>query len=98
MSAVICKSARQFHDERFTVGSHPRSEAYKAGCLAGLQRFLGEPNEEQPHPPGTAEADAWWSGHEGARVILQSHAESDPDLNERLEEVRAARVAKEEER
>ncbi len=47
-----------FHPHR-----EPRSEAYRAGCLAALRYRLGEVEHiECPYPAGTAEADAFHAG------------------------------------
>ncbi len=55
----------------------PRSDAYKAGCLAALRFRLGEVEHvECPYRPGTAEADAFHAGaDEGHRRARQAMAE-----------------------
>jgi hypothetical protein len=48
----------------FSTPRTPRSPEYKAGALALLRFKCGQAErcEACPHPPGTAAADAWFSG------------------------------------
>lgn len=50
--------------QAFSTPRTPRSPEYKAGALALLRFRCGQVTtcEECPHVPGTASADAWFSG------------------------------------
>lgn len=58
----------------FNVPRDPRSQEYKAGALALLRFKCGKADSlDCPHPPGTAAADAWFSGlSEGHAILRQS--------------------------
>ena len=58
-------TAQELLDEAFAGPRDPRSDAYKAGCLAVLRYRLGEIEKADfycPFRPGTAESDAWFAG------------------------------------
>ena len=55
------KTAREIYDE--AVKSTPRSEEWKAGALAGLQRRESQQVRKfSPYKLGTAQDDAWRAG------------------------------------
>lgn len=58
------EQAAQIFDHRFSPGTTPRSNAYKAGFREKLKRivFPIAPRVSNPHKPGTADFDAWESG------------------------------------
>lgn len=56
----------------FNVPRDPRSTEYKAGVLALLRLKCGKADSlECPHTPGTAAADAWFSGLSEGHAILR---------------------------
>ena len=63
--------AAAFHPHR-----EPRSEAYRQGCLAALRYRLGEAGHVIcPYRPGTAEADAFFSGAQEGHAIARKAVE-----------------------
>jgi len=55
----------------------PRSEAYKAGCLAAIRRRLESASVACPYAEGTAEADAFFAGvEEGYDFVRHAIAEA----------------------
>lgn len=55
----------------------PRSDAYKAGVRAILAMRIERKSVEMPYDVGTADADAYFSGHAEGHAILDA-------LDERL--------------
>jgi len=55
--------AYRLHREAFPAPRDPRSTEYKEGVLAALEfRLVSTDKPRCPYPPGTASADAWFSG------------------------------------
>lgn len=64
-------TAQQLFDEAFDRVRDPRSDAYKAGCLAFLRYRQGEMDRADFYCPfeiGTAESDAWFAGCEEGKL------------------------------
>jgi len=71
------KTAQELHTEAFHPHRDARSAEYKAGALYILRLRCRE-IEKQPHPfkPGTASADAWYSGCEEGHAIYRRATEA----------------------
>lgn len=58
----------------FSPGRDKRSPEYMAGCHAALTRWLtAGPATHNPHPAGSAAADAWWAGWDEGREASNTH-------------------------
>ncbi len=71
-------NAGELFTATFATPRDPRSEAYKAGALAGMEFILGERSTLKnacPYRLGSAEADAWLSGIEEGKARAQEHNE-----------------------
>ena len=63
MKTTSQKTAKQMFNAAFHPHRDARSSEYKAGALYILQLRCGEiAKQPQPYAPGTAQADAWYSG------------------------------------
>lgn len=63
--SVVQLFTKAFHSQR-----DPRSDEYKAGCLAALRYRAGEADSMTcPYPAGTARADAWYAGTDEGHAI-----------------------------
>lgn len=67
----------QLFNAAFDKPRDPRSAEYKAGALAALEfRVMGLP-VPCPHSPGTAQADAFFSGLDEGHAIWRRHVEAE---------------------
>jgi hypothetical protein len=58
--------------DRFSVGTTPRSQAYRRGFEAKLRRLLeGSCLPGDVYQPGTPEADAYWAGCDHAAEYVE---------------------------
>ena len=72
-------TATSLFEAAFHPHRDPRSDAYKAGVLAALRFRLNEAERVHcPYPPGTAEADAFFSGvQEGHALAREEEVRND---------------------
>lgn len=69
--------------DRFRDGTTPRSPEYRRGFEDMLKRKIeGVPLPPQPYPEGSVQADAYWSGWDGANDYLAARSERDQPLFE----------------
>lgn len=62
-------TAEELFAAAFDCARDPRSEPYKAGCLAALRRMTGQVDHIAcPWRMGTVEADAWHAGADEGRL------------------------------
>jgi len=69
-------TSQELYEQEFNFPRDARSEEYRQGVKASICYWLGETRRlDQPHPLGTAAADAWFSGsEEGARIVRMHNA------------------------
>jgi len=69
----------------FSPGRDKRSPEYMAGCRAALTRWLAAgPATRNPHPTGSAAADAWWAGWDEGRSTAEIVPSASGSFNTRL--------------
>lgn len=66
---------------RFSNGQDARSDEYRHGFRAGLERAAGFQPLRNPWPAGTASADAWCAGFEAGRAAWGLAAVRASDLS-----------------
>jgi hypothetical protein len=70
-------------EDRFREGTTPRSPEYRRGFSDMLTRKIdGTPLPPQPFPDGSVQADAYWSGWDGANSYLAARIARDEPLFE----------------
>lgn len=70
MTKTLTTPAQRIHAERFRSGT-PRSDAYKAGFMAALRKWLEGVPVAMPQAWGTAEADAFIAGKDAGYAHLE---------------------------
>lgn len=71
MSSQPQISAQSLITKAFSVDRDPRSPEYKAGVFDTLNWHLYGIRDGVPYPPGTAQADAFYSGREEGLAICK---------------------------
>jgi len=75
VTKTLTTPAQRIHAERFRFGT-PRSDAYKAGFMAALRKWLEGVPVAMPQAWGTPEADAFIAGKDAGYAHLEYLAQT----------------------